>query len=102
MQILNAENPSAQDYGRIISCANDKDTQQSATLADLKLKVKGLNNEAVNTHSAGQLKYLARAYLCNIADIQTEKLPPSLLAELNLDSSKQIPASQESETTESS
>lgn len=53
-------------------------------ITDCKVEIKSLSNDTRSTQSAESLKYLARAYLCNISDITTEKLPASLLGELNL------------------
>lgn len=49
----------------------------------------GNNSEQARTEElpANQVKYLARAYLTNIADISTDKMPTSLLEALDVEKS---------------
>ena len=71
-------------FAKITDCPEPVTSKQATHITDCKLEVKSLSDGVKSTQSAESLKYLARAYLCNINEIATEKLPPSLLNELNL------------------
>ena len=74
-------------FGKVIECTiNEESTTKVASIADHKLSILALNSKTISKQkvSANTVKYLARAYLCNLSELSTERMPTVLLDALNI------------------
>jgi len=78
------QEPGQQQFGLIKECTTGDSSPVS--IADHKLLVKPAANSSATakTYAANTVKYLARAYLCSLTELATEKMPQSLLEALNV------------------